>query len=102
MTARPPGPWEVELHRDYGDSTLWKPETRPGVLTVGGRNDGDDPVVWMGEELTDADRRMIEGAPALFAALENIMDARWRPEGMREDHADAARAALAKVRGENP
>src|ERR1700737_2142680 len=102
MSAHTPGPWEFEPHRDYGYSTLWNPQTRQEVLTVGGRNDGEGPVVWMGEELSDADRRMIEGAPAMFAALEDIMNARWRPEGMREDHADAARAALAAVKGEAP
>ncbi len=39
----------------------------------------------------------IAAAPDLLAALQDIMNARWVPAGMREDHCDAARAAIYKA-----
>jgi hypothetical protein len=43
--------------------------TQP-VLLPDGVNDGDQPITWMGEEMTDADAHLIASAPDLYAALE--------------------------------
>jgi hypothetical protein len=67
-----PGPWKFETSGWYGYSTLWNPDTRQEVLVTSGRNDGDSPITWMGEELSDADRALIEAAPDLLAALEQL------------------------------
>lgn len=66
-----PGQRKFEPHPyGYGYSVLWVPETRAEILVTGGRNDGDDPITWMGEELSDADREFIEAAnPAAVLAL---------------------------------
>lgn len=67
-----PGPWEFVASGEYGYSVLWNPETRDEILATGGINDGDSPITWMGEELTDANRRLIEAAPDMFAALDRL------------------------------
>lgn len=65
------GPWEflTETVLGYGYSTLWSAATRREVLVTGGRNDGDSPITWMGEEMTAEDRAFIEAAPALVRDL---------------------------------
>lgn len=68
MMAHTPGPWEF-VEADYGYSTLWNPETRQEILTTSGRNEGDHPRVWMGEELTPDDKALILAAPTLADAL---------------------------------
>lgn len=66
------GPWEFVASGEYGYSVLWNPETRDEILVTGGINDGDSPITWMGEELTDANRYLIESAPMLYEALQNL------------------------------
>ena len=73
--AYTPGPWEFSLSGHYGYSTLWNPATRKEVLTTGGFNDGDYPIVWMGEEASEADLALICAAPDLLAALIGMADA---------------------------
>jgi hypothetical protein len=69
--AATPGERKFEPHPyGYGYSVLWVPETRAEILVTGGTNDGDNPITWMGEELTDGDRDFIEAAnPAAILAL---------------------------------
>lgn len=69
MSEHTPAPWEWVDSLAWGYSALWNPETRQEVLVPGGRNDGDTPETWMGEELTDADKTLIAAAPALYDAL---------------------------------
>lgn len=70
------GPWEFspEVFCGYGYSTLYNPQTRDEIIVTGGKNDGDSPIIWMGEEMLEADRVFIEQArqdiPDLIAALE--------------------------------
>lgn len=107
-TGHTPGPWKFETSNWYGYSTLWNPETRQEVLVTGGRNDGDDPITWMGEDLSNADRAVIEAAPDLLAALHLIIPlARgYAPEGQTptaratcDAWIAAAEAVLAKAEG---
>ncbi len=70
-----PGPWEWSNSSYYGFTSLWNPQTRQEVLVPGGRNDGDDPIVWMGEEMSDADRALIAAAPDLLEALKGLLHA---------------------------
>lgn len=69
--AATPGARKFEPHPyGYGYSVLWVPETRAEILVTGGTNDGDNPITWMGEELTDGDRQFLEATdPALVLDL---------------------------------
>ncbi|MBL4766313.1 MAG: hypothetical protein JKY94_01070 [Rhodobacteraceae bacterium] len=58
-----PGPWEFLPSDHYGYAALWNPETREEILVTGGLNDGDEPITWMGEELSEANARLIAAAP---------------------------------------
>ena len=78
--AYTPGPWEFSLSGHYGYSTLWNPATRKEVLTTGGFNDGDYPIVWMGEEASEADLALICAAPDLLEALKEVV----RPYGFAD------------------
>ena len=71
MSEYTKGPWEWVGSDHYGYSALWNPETRQEVLVTGGINDGDDPITWMGEELTDGDKGLIAAAPEILEELEN-------------------------------
>ena len=110
--AYTPGPWEFSLSGHYGYSTLWNPATRKEVLTTGGFNDGDYPIVWMGEEASEADLALICAAPDLLEALirlNSTVDELWNegpPNFVREVHKiaitaaqRACNAAIAKAEG---
>ena len=112
MTDHTPGPWRFVESPAWGYSTLWNPETREEVLVTEGQNDGDSPETWMGEELTDANRALIEAAPDLLAACKDLLDAYF---DYHDSHSltqsvtaksgaasDAAIAAIAKAKGETP
>lgn len=93
-----PGPWEFVTSEWYGFSAIWNPDTRQEVLVTGGRNDGDHPITWMGEELSEADRCLISAAPDLYEALQNLLGFSGSPKSMEFEMAkDEARAALAKA-----
>lgn len=64
-----PAPWEWIESPEYGYSALVGPNNAE-VLVPGGINDGDTPITWMGEELSDEDRSLIEAAPDLLEACE--------------------------------
>lgn len=66
------GPWEFVASGEYGYSVLWNPESRDEILVTGGINDGDSPITWMGEELRDANRSLIEAAPDLYESLKAV------------------------------
>lgn len=96
-----PGPWEWVVHGEYGYSALTN-SVNSEVLATGGFNDGDYPVTWMGEEMSDADAHLIAAAPELLAALAEALNA----QGVAVQDYDAqfgwmdkARAAIAKARG---
>ena len=74
MTNHTPSPWEWVESDEYGFSTLWNPETRVEILHPGGINDGDTPIVWMGEMLSDEDRLLMQASPDMHEALEDIVD----------------------------
>lgn len=67
-----PGPWEWVSFND-GYSALWNPETREEVLVTGGLNDGDEPITWMGEELTDENKARIAAAPETAAERDALL-----------------------------
>jgi len=89
-----PGPWRWE-EGSWGYSTLFNPRTNQEVLTTGGQNDGDRPITWMGEDMTDADRDLIAAAPELLAFIEEIVG---DLEGL--SHEQKALDLIAKVKGE--
>lgn len=64
-----PGPWSWELSDHYGYSVLWNAEKREEVISTGGINDGDSPITWMGEEMTERNKNLIASAPDLYDAL---------------------------------
>lgn len=123
MAGHTPGPWVWEPN-GYGYSALWNAETRAEVLVPSGFNDGDSPVTWMGEEMSEADARLIAASPKTLEALEALLDATETllsgvgmirgktPEDddlhiHERDHAEtlqeaatAARAAIAAAKGE--
>lgn len=68
-----PAPWRFENHEWYGKSVLCNPDTSARVLVPGGINDGDSPIVWMGEELSDANARLITASPELYEVLTLIL-----------------------------
>ena len=88
MQGHTPGPWTFVPSPAWGYSALWNPETRDEVLVPGGQNDEERPETWMGEELKDADRSLIEAAPDLLEALRDMVS----------DHACLSEATLAFAR----
>lgn len=80
-------PWKFIDSPAWGYSTLWNPDTRQEILVPDGRNEADHPETWMGEELTDDDKALIEAAPLLLDALRD-MAAGWRY--IRKHHGDLA------------
>lgn len=91
-----PGPWEWVDSPAWGYSTLWNPETRQEVLVPGGRNEADSPEVWMGEEMTDADKALISAAPDLLAAAHRAMAALAANGAPNCEAVKELRAAIAK------
>jgi len=94
MTKHTPGPWAVA---DVGEV----------VVCATGRTLCDVYSSFgTGEEQADADARLIAAAPDLLAALEAFVEAEhaasigWRAFGMYVDAVDAAKAAIAKARGQ--
>ena len=75
MTDFTPGPWAWVESDENGYSSLCNPKTGEEVLTVGGVNDGDSPIVWMGEDLTSVNRRLIAVSPTLYGALKRLVEA---------------------------
>ncbi len=67
MTEFTSAPWEW-VEYEYGYSVLWNPNTGEEILVADGVNDGDSPIVWMGEQLSEADRNLIKAAPDMFLA----------------------------------
>lgn len=90
-----PGPWEWVDSPAWGYSSLWNPETRQEVLSPGGRNDADSPEVWMGEEMSTADRNLIRAAPDLLAVLKEAVAKPVITEG--EEWWERVFAAVAKA-----
>jgi|DEB0MinimDraft_6_1074348.scaffolds.fasta_scaffold131289_2 hypothetical protein len=75
-----PGPWEWIKSDEYGYSALVNADLNREVIVTGGFNDGDAPITWMGEEMSNADARLIAAAPELLEALEALnatIDAFW-------------------------
>ena len=81
MSEHTPAPWEW-VEYEYGFSSLWNPETKEEILHPGGVNDGDAPIVWMGEMLNDADRLLMQASPDMFEVLE--MNLRWHESNLRD------------------
>lgn len=90
------------------------PQFTPGNWTIEDR-DAKYPMVVCGEEViagavrTEADAHLISASKDLYAALEKVLEAYLyearQGDGVMEEFAprvDAARAALAKARGESP
>ncbi len=77
MSKHTPAPWEWtrERHADMGYSGLWNAQTRQEVFVSGGRNDGDYPITWIGEDMSDADKALISAAPDLLEALKAYREA---------------------------
>ena len=71
MSDHTPAPWEW-VEYEYGFSVLWNPDTKEEIVDVSGVNEGDYPLVWMGEQLNDADRLLMQASPDMFEALGNI------------------------------
>jgi len=101
--AYTPGPWEFSLSGHYGYSTLWNPATRKEVLTTGGFNDGDYPLVWVGVEAYEAGLALICAAPDLLEALRPFADMDFLIVGGGSEAViamcDRARDALNKAEG---
>ncbi len=101
-----PGPWEWEASGHYGYSVLWNPEKREEVINTGGINDGDTPITWMGEEMTEQNKNLIAAAPDMYDALWEAIELSDRtlpPSGRTPECQrvyDIVRAALAKAEGE--
>jgi hypothetical protein len=100
-----PGPWEWVAHGEYGYSALTN-SVNSEVLATGGFNDGDYPVTWMGEEMSDADARLIAAAPELLEALvelsvivESLLEVVPRITDIDSFTTQPARAAIAKATG---
>lgn len=93
-----PGPWVWQPSDEYGYSALWNPDTRTEVVTTSGRNDGDNPITWMGEEMSEADALLIAAAPDLLAALRAMI---LNDSHKYRDCYKAACAAVAKATGES-
>lgn len=72
MSLHTKPPWKFIKGRGYGYSMLVGAGDIE-ILTTGGYNDGDSPITWMGEELTEADKLLIEAAPNLLAACEEAL-----------------------------
>lgn len=98
-----PGPWFWCLEDEGGEHPM--KTLAPGVLII----DDDGGGIW-GDEIDRANAHLISAAPDLYAALETILDDACSyicPSTGREgtpiphsDRCNAARAALAKARGE--
>lgn len=99
MSRHTPAPWEFVPSPEYGFSTLWNPETREEVLVTGGVNDGDEPITWMGEELSEANKRLIEATPIMFAALDRLARLGNGFEYGNSEGNRIAQAAIAKALG---
>lgn len=100
MSEHTPGPWRVDPEH-WGDV---QDANGHEICAVFDENDQGEQ--WkIGGTITATTRegwanaRLIAAAPDLLAALEAIMNARWRPEGMSEENADRARAAIARATG---
>ena len=86
-----PGPWAWG-NEDWSDQWF----LQPGVLIIdydGGGPSGSD-------EFDAANAHLIAAAPDLYAALYALLKANLSCDDDNIDAADAARAALAKARGE--
>tara|TARA_R110000822_G_scaffold296527_1_gene418966 strand:+ start:360 stop:701 length:342 start_codon:yes stop_codon:yes gene_type:complete len=90
------GPWVWVKSRDYGYTALINPDTGVEVLTTGGINDGDDPITWMGEEMTDDDLALIAAAPDLLEVAQIVVDT---TKASRKLNAPQLRVALAMLEG---
>jgi len=83
-------------------------------FTPGPWTEGPDPLILIGgkdthhqevvaEAYTQADKKLIAAAPDLLAALEgliNVVEAEPEACGIYKAHAEKARAAIAKAKGE--
>ncbi len=64
--------WEfVDNGEHYGFSCLVD-QNGDDILVPDGQNDGDFPVCWMGEEMSDHVRRLIEVSPDLLALCQHV------------------------------
>jgi len=70
MSAHTPGPWEWVTSKNYGYACLNAPSGE--VLYPNGIN-GDSPITWMGEEMSEADACLIAAAPDLLEALKEVV-----------------------------
>lgn len=100
-----PGPWSAS--GSVHGWTVWGQETSPDAEPV--------DMVAVASEMTEADARLCAAAPALLAALEDVLNvaAHYNPNAAEESgHACTgdmslrcvwcrARAAVAKARGES-
>ena len=72
-------PWEW-VEGEHGYSALCDADNNE-IITTGGYNDGDYPIVWMGEEMTDEHKELISQAPVTKAKHDALLSAN---AGMRE------------------
>ena len=108
-TKHTPGPWKWVESGEYGYSSLFNPVLNVEIITTGGLNDGDNPITWMGEELSSADASLIAAAPELLEALKDILsvtatviddDGNPGEDICQCSNFSAARAAIAKATGD--
>lgn len=58
--------WEF-VESDYWGFTCLVDQNGNDILILDGQNDGDFPICWMGEDMSDHVRRLIEVSPDLLA-----------------------------------
>ena len=98
-----PGPWEWRKSAWFGYSALINPSLNCDVLLAGGENDGDSPITWLGEEMSQCDAHLIAAAPDLYEALEKALAElkAYELAASGEDYNNPKiNSALAKARGE--
>jgi len=92
LNAATKGPWKFKEY-EYGYSGL---EGGDGeyIFYPDGYNDGDRPITWLGEEMTEVNRVMIENAPDdirdLLAEVERLRERAVKLEGLLSEALDDA------------
>ena len=90
-----PGPWVVKFRRD-GSSCI-----SMGDIASGGRHKQFDMLLCKGDGNDEADAHLIAAGPDMYAALNGLLNEPTNaPDYLPSRLWDAARAALAKARGE--
>jgi hypothetical protein len=93
-----PGPWEILVNEDSPNGLIWSPGRETDVCELNGNRQTAFEIM--------ANARLIASAPALLAALEDMLDLTVNRQGgmwTQEQIATAckfARAAIAKAKGD--